>query len=264
MEQKMSNSDDVNKGPTKAPHGSGKHNDEKGPEQYEVGFGKPPVSGRWRTGRSGNPYGRPRKKDKVPFTGKVDPIRDIILEELDRRVSIKEGGATLEIETIRAVVRSTNVGAIKGNRFQQKLVIDAAYAAQESRRRDLENQIRDVEAYKIRWCPIFTKAAEQGGPEPSQLPHPDHVDIDPETGELAISGPFTRKEKKAWHFRKFQLRETEKLLTEAYEDLDVNPHGQHAKERVTILEQQIAQWEKEVPDRWHWREDLGFEKVYIR
>lgn len=31
-------------------------------DPYEVGFGKPPKNTRFKKGRSGNPYGRPRKK----------------------------------------------------------------------------------------------------------------------------------------------------------------------------------------------------------
>ncbi len=32
-------------------------------DDYEVGYGKPPKSGRWKSGQSGNPKGRPKGRD---------------------------------------------------------------------------------------------------------------------------------------------------------------------------------------------------------
>lgn len=231
---------------------------------YEVGYRKPPARNRWAKGQSGNPYGRPRKKDKEPFARKIHPLRDMIFDELERPVAIKEGGQTIEIETLRAILRSVNVGAIKGNRTQQKLALDIASAAQESRRADLENLVLNVETYKQQWEPIFERAARNGGPEPRQLPHPDHVDIDPLTCEIVFTGPQTRAEKKAWDHLKFQLRESQRMLFKLRADAAANPRSRRNKEICELADKHVRKLEKMVPRGWNWRENLGWEEAYAK
>ena len=53
---------------------------------HEVGYGKPPVSGRFKPGVSGNPKGRSsRKSDLLP---------EIVEKALDRSISYQERGQT--------------------------------------------------------------------------------------------------------------------------------------------------------------------------
>jgi hypothetical protein len=53
---------------------------------YEIGYGKPPQSGRFRDGVSGNPKGRPKRKP--------DPLAEIINSALDAPIEYREGGRT--------------------------------------------------------------------------------------------------------------------------------------------------------------------------
>ena len=52
--------------------------------KYEVGFGKPPKSGRFRSGVSGNPKGRPK--------GKTSTYAERVVDLLDAPVAYREGG----------------------------------------------------------------------------------------------------------------------------------------------------------------------------
>ena len=52
--------------------------------KYDVGFGKPPKSGRFRPGVSGNPKGRP--------TGKASTYAERVVDLLDAPVTYREGG----------------------------------------------------------------------------------------------------------------------------------------------------------------------------
>jgi len=229
---------------------------------YDVGYGKPPAHTRWAKGQSGNPRGRPRNADKEPFAANVHPVRDMILEELARPVEVKEGGRTIELETLRAIVRSINLGAIKGNRFQQKLALEIASDAEQARKTETEELIVSVEAYKATWGPIFDLAARSGSHEPSQLPHPDHVEIDPTTLDLVITGPLTWSEKRGWDYLKFQLRETEKLILEKAAVASANPRDKWAARPVEMLKEQMAEFEERIPPGWNWREELGWEDAY--
>ena len=56
-----------------------KHSKKK-PNDFEVGYGKPPKGTQFKKGQSGNPSGRP-KKDKV-FKAVSRMIREHLLEEI--------------------------------------------------------------------------------------------------------------------------------------------------------------------------------------
>ena len=229
---------------------------------YDVGHGKPPPGSQWKKEQSGNPQGRPRKRDTEPFVGKSHPIRDAIFDELVRIVPIKEGGSTIEIPTLSAIIRSINVGAMRGNPSQQKLALRYAIAADESRRTDIENGILTVERYKHKWEPIFVQARQHATPEPRQLPHPDHVNINLETGDFVISGPQTPSEKKAWDHLKFQLRQTESMLIKQTENAAAHSQNRKEKTKCELMKNHLKKLEKRVPKGWNWRERLGWEESY--
>lgn len=50
---------------------------------YEVGYGKPPISGRWKPGQSGNPSGRPKNPSCFD---------DTFMKELFKTVTANVGG----------------------------------------------------------------------------------------------------------------------------------------------------------------------------
>jgi hypothetical protein len=59
-------------------------------DDYEIGYGKPPKSGQFKKGISGNPSGRPKKP--------TDSV-SVLMRELDSKFTINESGQ-------RKVIRS--------------------------------------------------------------------------------------------------------------------------------------------------------------
>jgi hypothetical protein len=51
---------------------------------YDVGYGKPPKSGRFKPGVSGNPKGRPKRKPS--------PLADSIKNAINRPIEYRQGG----------------------------------------------------------------------------------------------------------------------------------------------------------------------------
>lgn len=77
-----------------------------GTDDYEVGYGKPPVSTRFQRGESGNPKGRKKGSRNL----KTD-----LIEELAECVTLTEGGRTIRLSRQRAMVKALIVKGIKGN-----------------------------------------------------------------------------------------------------------------------------------------------------
>jgi Family of unknown function (DUF5681) len=75
------------------------------PGDYEVGYKKPPRHTRFQQGRSGNPNGRPKQARNL--------LTDLH-EELQQRITVREGGTERRISRQRAVVMRLLDKAIKG------------------------------------------------------------------------------------------------------------------------------------------------------
>jgi hypothetical protein len=86
--------------------------------QYEIGYGRPPQHSRFKKGQSGNPTGRRRYTDSQ--RGK-----QLLLEEANRLVTIREGEKKLRIPAVQAALRSLFFAAMKGNTSAQRMVLNA-------------------------------------------------------------------------------------------------------------------------------------------
>jgi hypothetical protein len=75
-------------------------------KEYSVGYGKPPQATRFKSGQSGNPSGRPK--------GTRNLATDLH-EELNEKITVREGTATRSISKQRAVVKSLMNAALKGD-----------------------------------------------------------------------------------------------------------------------------------------------------
>jgi hypothetical protein len=76
------------------------------PEEYEVGYGRPPKSTRWKKGQCGNPK-RVRKKHPKPA---VDMIDEFFAAEID----IVEQGTARRVSNFEAIVRQLWIKAVTG------------------------------------------------------------------------------------------------------------------------------------------------------
>ena len=76
---------------------------------YEVGRGRPPKSGQFRRGKSGNPSGRPKG------TPKTSSVAAELAEEMQETIVVRENGVERKITKQRAVLKSLVTAAIKGD-----------------------------------------------------------------------------------------------------------------------------------------------------
>jgi hypothetical protein len=73
---------------------------------YKVGYGKPPKSGQFKRGKSGNPKGRPRGSLKLATD---------LAAELNEQITVREDGKARRVSKQRALIKSLMAKALQGD-----------------------------------------------------------------------------------------------------------------------------------------------------
>jgi hypothetical protein len=82
-------------------------------DDYEVGYGKPPVATQFKKGRSGNPCGRP--KGAKGFNASIK-------REMDKMITVREGNRVIKISKAEAAAKRFFEKALKGEMVALKML----------------------------------------------------------------------------------------------------------------------------------------------
>jgi Family of unknown function (DUF5681) len=74
--------------------------------EYRVGYGKPPKSGQFTRGKSGNPKGRPKGSLKLATD---------LAAELNEQITVREDGKPRRVSKQRALIKSLMAKALQGD-----------------------------------------------------------------------------------------------------------------------------------------------------
>jgi hypothetical protein len=146
----------------------------------EVGYRRPPASGQFKKGQSGNPKGRPKEKLPLPMSDRS--ANALVLKSAERPVTVREGDEHRQVPAIDAVILAQVNTAIRGNAYAQKHYIERYDRAELERRQEdaqkVAEKIKLWTDYKTRQLEAHAEAKRKGEPPPTELPHPDDVLID--------------------------------------------------------------------------------------
>src|SRR5450756_2518034 len=144
-----------------------------------VGHGRPPKSGQFRKGQSGNPTGRPRKLVAQPAVAPARfPMREGLRAESGRMITVTDAAGRHEVAAGQAVLRAVFVKAMQGGVLAQRTVLNYVLAEDERHHRECKENFDFWRDYQER-CNAATIAAVKAGREvPDFLPHPDDIVLD--------------------------------------------------------------------------------------
>lgn len=203
-------------------------------KQYEVGYAKPPKTGQFRPGISGNPKGRPRRKamtEDNPSASR-DSFNEIIMEEAYRPITIQEGGKTTQTPIIRAVFRTISLQAIKGDRRSQKMLVDLITNVDSERKVERDKLVEAAIEYKFGWERELERCKKLGIKEPDLVPHPDDIHIDFANNSIEITGPWTKEEKDIFDKIKAIKREEDETISRLHRRLSHEPSNLEIQQQL--------------------------------
>jgi hypothetical protein len=154
------------------------------------GFKRPPEDTRFKKGQSGNPKGRPKR---TALEGGSKRARNLILDEAERPITIREGDETKQMPAVQVVLRAAIKSAANGNAYAQKHVIERFAWADRERQAEIEVSNAYWQDYVDRHRAAIAEAERNREKPPTPLPHPDDVIIDEEKW-VRIVGPIDAAE----------------------------------------------------------------------
>lgn len=163
--------------------------DDDPPEK--VGYGKPPKSGQFRKGKSGNPNGRPRKKrSATEWPAARHPTREALRAEAARRITVTDAAGRHDVSVREAIARSLALRAMQGGPLATRLWLEFHKVEDERLHQERSKSFEFWQGYKERHQKEIAAARAAGKPEPQPLPHPDDIKCDWETLRVRFVGPM--------------------------------------------------------------------------
>ena len=162
-------------------------------------YRKPPVEYQFKKGQSGNPKGRPKKKEFDPASstmggGIQDRLDAIALTEATRMIAVREGDKVTEMPAMQALIRSMFRAAAQGDSKTGRQLLEIIARAEGARAAFAHELLEHSVRYKREYGPMFDQRERDGLEPPEIYPHPDDIIIDGHTGEVTIDGPTSREQ----------------------------------------------------------------------
>ena len=162
---------------------------------YEVGYGKPPRSGQFVKGTSGNALGRPPKNKVQPsLLPELEPTRTLLQKVAQKSLRVREGEKVQEVSMTEAVILGLAKAGAQGGVLAARAYLElqmAIDAAEATRRRESFDYWK---TYARRTRLEIEGAERRGVSLPEPLPHPDDIKFNHAEMTVQIRGPSNEAE----------------------------------------------------------------------
>lgn len=239
----------------------------------QSGYGRPPVSGQFKKGQSGNPKGRPKGARNKPQTELVK-LTDVIAQEAERQIPMGPHGEVVSAK--QAATRAILFKAIKGGPHAQRHAMQLIQQAEQAQGHAARAPVELYSHIKTSLTQAELYAQAQGVPLPKELCPADRVRFDVGRGEVVIGHPVGAREERRWDALwalKYAFLQEIALLTEdqadprcggtAEDDLEalLQAHERMLEQLNSVLEQI---WGARPEDMFGAPEDMGAVHVALR
>jgi hypothetical protein len=155
-----------------------------------VGYRRPPKSGQFKKGQSGNPRGRPKKSvaSRLEVPAAQRPLSAAWQAEAARKITITDANGPQEISTREGIVRALSLGALRGGVLAQRTWLAEAARQDERHHRESKETFEFWYEHQRRMRAEIKAAIAANKKVPEFLPHPDDIVLDWATLQVRIVG----------------------------------------------------------------------------
>ena len=221
-----------------------------------LGYGKPPKWTRFKKGQSGNPKGRPRKKQVEEKPLSADASDATLTQLMEREYQITENGRAIRIKGVEVIRRAQFKSATNGSPHAQrelledyrKLELKQAADAQRLAE-DNEEMFEIYERLHQRKTMEWTDAGALGREPENPWPHPDDILLNNNRKAGRIRGPYDDSE--VPRFEYFELKRDIAFAKSVYDHFYRRPR---LKAPTSIWDPIWMMYNGLLPKRWQIRD----------